>query len=93
MRRDQLETPEGIQKKITLIAVAETPGFILFGLGIYAKFAANGDAFHPLLNNENTVNIILGIGISIMAICAFSILKLSIKRNRLIKELSSTNLK
>ena len=88
MRRDQLETPETIQKKITLIALAETPGFILVGLSGYAKFAADGNAFHPLLNDPSTVNLILGVGIGIMAVCAISILKLTKKRSKLLKELN-----
>jgi len=86
MRRNQSETAEDIQKKITLVALAETPGFILVGLGIYAKFATNGDAFHPLLNDPDVVNIMLGVGIGIMAVCAFTILRLSAKRSKSLKQ-------
>jgi len=93
MRRDQTETAESIQKKITLVALAETPGFILVGLGGYAKFVANGNAFHPLLNDPSIVNIMLGVGISIMAICALTILKLAKKRTKLLQDSNSANRK
>lgn len=93
MRRDQAETAESIQKKITLVALAETPGFIMVGLGVYAKFVANDEAFHPLLNDPNIVNVMLGIGISIMIVCAISIMKLSLKRKKLLNNSNSAKRK
>ena len=36
-----------IQKKISLTSVIETPGVAMFGLGLYGKFGAKGNAFHP----------------------------------------------
>ena len=35
---------------------------LLLGLGLYGKFAAKGNAFHPLLNDANTVNALLVLG-------------------------------
>ena len=32
-----------IQKEITKVVMLESPGTIMVGVGLYAKFAANGD--------------------------------------------------
>jgi len=53
------------KKKIVKTQIIGAPGAILIGLGLYGMFGANGDAFHPLLNNEVFVERILIIGAAI----------------------------
>ena len=54
-----------IKKKIVKTQLIGTPGAILIGIGFYGMFGANGDAFHPLLNDEVFVQRILIIGVAI----------------------------
>jgi len=46
----QLSAEEKV-KQLKKLALLDIPGSILIGLGLYGKFAANGHAFHPFLNN------------------------------------------
>ena len=39
-----------IDREIVKVGIIDAPGTILVGLGLYGKFAARGEAFHPLLN-------------------------------------------
>ncbi len=75
-----------IQKEIVKVSVLESPGAILLGLGLYAKFAAQGDAFVPILNNETVVHGLLGLGVAIMVWGATRIMSLSREAARLNKE-------
>ena len=84
MRRDQLETPESIQKKIMFYSIVDTPGMILVGLGLHAKFSKEGEALLPFLNNPNNTNIAIGVGAAIVAFCMIKIIKLSLKRKKLL---------
>ncbi len=61
---DQLKK---LQKEQIKASVQEMPGTIMLGLGLYGKFAANGNAFHPLLNEPTNVNLLLVLGAAIMA--------------------------
>jgi hypothetical protein len=75
------ETKEKIaklQKQIIVTSLYEAPGAVLVGLGVYAKFAANGNAFLSILNNQTVVNSMLMIGVAIMlwgAITVFGLLR------------------
>ena len=69
----------GIKKKIIKTQLIGTPGAILIGLGLYGMFGANGDAFHPLLNNEVFVQRILIIG-AVIEIWQFYVLMPLFKR-------------
>lgn len=51
------------QKKFLSIVSVEFLGTVLLGLGLYGKFAANGDAFHPLLNNSNVTTAMIAAGV------------------------------
>lgn len=75
-----------IDKKITKVSVIEMPGSIMIGLGLYSKFSANGDAFHPLLNNESVVNIMIAIGVVIMIWGGYNIYTLSKEKMKLKNE-------
>ena len=54
-----------IQKNIFKLNLIGSFGAILLGLGLYGIFGADGDAFHPLLNDSNFVYGILTVGVVI----------------------------
>jgi hypothetical protein len=54
-----------IKKKIVKTQIIGAPGAILLGLGLYGMFGANGNAFHPLLNDKSIVNSLLIVGVAI----------------------------
>ncbi len=64
----------------------------MLGLGLYAKFAANGEAFVPILNNEAVVNFMLLVGAGIMAWGAYKIVTLSREKARLKSEVAGNAL-
>lgn len=66
LKIDAEERISKIDRDIVMTGVIDAPGSILVGLGLYAKFAANGNAFHPLLNNQDLVNLMLAIGGAIL---------------------------
>lgn len=76
-----------IERKIRKIAILETPGVILVGLGLHGKFVGSqGNAFHPLLNDQDTVNSMLITGGAIMAFCAYKIVSLLIAKKQIDKD-------
>ena len=75
-----------IQKEIVKVSVLESPGAILLGLGLYGKFAAQGDAFLPILNSETVVHVLLGLGVAIMLWGATRIMSLVREMARLNEE-------
>ncbi len=82
----QEEKIKEIEKRIALIGVIDAPGAVLVGLGLYAKFEANGNAFHPLLNDMDIVHAMLGIGTAIMIWGLYRIVNLSNEKSRLRNE-------
>ena len=74
---------KNIDKQIVMIAIMDTPGTILLGLGLYAKFGTNGDAFHPLLNDPNIVTSMLVLGSAIMAWGGYKMFTLNREKNKL----------
>ncbi|HAC34900.1 MAG TPA: hypothetical protein DCF45_10320 [Gammaproteobacteria bacterium] len=66
LKLDAAERIKKIDRDIVLTGIIDAPGSLLVGLGLYAKFAANGDAFHPLLNNQDVVNLMLAVGGAIL---------------------------
>lgn len=51
-----------IKKGIVMNQVIAAPAAVLLGLGLYGVFAANGNAFHSLLNNQTVVYGMLIVG-------------------------------
>jgi threonine/homoserine/homoserine lactone efflux protein len=72
-----------IEKEIIKVSLIDAPGSIMVGLGVYAKFAANGDAFHPLLNNPDVVTLLLVAGGSIMVWGAYKMVTLGREKSSL----------
>ena len=75
-----------IEKQITRTAIIDTPGTIMVGLGLYAKFGSGGNAFHPLLNNMLIVHAMLAVGTAIVIWGCYRILTLSREKIRLANE-------
>jgi len=74
-----------VTNKIVKIQILGAPGAILVGLAMYAIFGANGDAFHPLLNNMDVVYSMLVIGVAIMAWEFLTFISLLRKKAELMK--------
>ncbi|RVU29334.1 hypothetical protein [Neptunomonas marina] len=75
-----------IDKKIRMQSLMDAPGSAMVGLGLYAKFAADGDAFHPLLNDATVVNAMLSVGAAIMIWGGYRIFALYRERRRIVNE-------
>jgi len=74
-----------INKKIFIINVLGLPGALLIGLSLYALFGAEGNAFHPALNNLTIVYNMLIFGIAIEAWQLYKMIPLLKKRAELSK--------
>ena len=57
------------KKKMIRLAILEMPGTILVVLGLYGRYWSDDDAFLPFLNDHQTVNVILTLGIIIWLYC------------------------
>ena len=77
-----------IKRKIIKTQLFGAPGAILIGLGLYGLFGANGDAFHPLLNNVVFVKNILVAGIVIEIWQLYVLIPLLKKHTFLYKQLN-----
>lgn len=65
MYANKEEELKAVRLKTVKIQFLGLPGAILIGLALYGIFAANGNAFHPALNDKTTVYALLAIGIVI----------------------------
>ncbi|MEE1674796.1 hypothetical protein SNR37_000115 [Agarivorans aestuarii] len=74
-----------LEKKITRVTWIESPGAIMFGLGLYGKYGTGENAFHPLLNDVAVVNSLLVAGGLIMIWGGYNIFTLKRQQNRLTK--------
>jgi len=75
-----------ITQKMIKIQVMGSIGSILVGLALYGIFGAQGDAFHPLLNNMDVVYSMLVTGGVIMLWEVIVFISLVKKRNTLMKD-------
>jgi len=75
-----------IDRKIMTVGILDMPGTALLGLGLYAKFAANGDAFHPLLNDPSIVNGMLALGAVISVWAVYQVINLTRKKAALLNK-------
>ena len=71
-----------LQREFIKVGIIDAPGSILIGLGLYGKFAANGDAFHPFLNSDSNLNAMLAVGGAIWAWGMYRIIKITMKKRR-----------
>jgi hypothetical protein len=81
-KEDELKS---IKKKIVKTQLIGTPGALLLGFGLYGMFGANGDAFHPLLNDESFVINILVVGAAIEIWQLYILIPLFKRQAKLVK--------
>lgn len=64
---DTRDHPElkSIQRKMVRSQIISAPAMILIGLALYGLFGANGQAFHPLLDDVPTLYVMLAVGVVI----------------------------
>jgi len=55
MNEEHQEKLHALKKQIIKVSIIDSTGSILLGLAMYARFAAKGNAFIPLLNDESVV--------------------------------------
>jgi len=85
LQQDNNEELKQISRKIVMANIFGVPSSILLGLGFYGKFAAQGDAFIDILNNQDVVHGCLAIGGVIMLLEIFYIISLSRRRAKLLQ--------
>ncbi len=86
--KDEIEQRlKEIEKETVLVGIKEAPGAFMVGLGLYAIFAADGDAFLPILNDQTFVYAMLAVGAVIMLWGFKKTISLAQERIRLLKEL------
>jgi len=74
-----------ITSKMVKVQIFGAPGTILVGLALYGIFGANGNAFHPLLNNMDVVYGMFIVGGAIMVWEFIAYISLLKERNELTK--------
>lgn len=85
MSSNNEEELKNIKKQIIKTQIIGAPGAILLGLGLYGMFGANGDAFHPSLNDKNIVNSLLFVGVAI-EIWQLYVLMPLLKKTKIVRE-------
>jgi len=85
MQQQKQQRIKEIDKQIITISIIETPGSIMFGVGIYSKFVGKGEAILPFLQDDTMVNSIIVIGAAIILWGTYKILMLKQEKARLQK--------
>ena len=75
-----------IDKQVIKITLLEAPGSLLFGVGLYAKFADDGGSILPILQDQAVVNSIIVVGAAIVLWGTYKILMLTQEKSRLQKK-------
>ena len=83
------EKIKAVEKKIMMMGIYDAPGMLMIALWAYARFASDGEPFHPLLSNPLVVNGLLFAGVAIVAVCGIQVVRLSLEKAELKKELDS----
>lgn len=82
-RKDPEKRLKEIEQEFVKVAIIDTPGTVMVGLGLYEKFGSEGEALLPFLNDPNNVNIMIMVGAAIMVWGVSRIIALSRERVRL----------
>lgn len=83
MQADREKEAKDLESKLLWVSIIDTPGAILVGLALYGKFGANGNAFHPLLNNGSVLAAMFAVGGAIMAWGTWQVITLAKRRANL----------
>ena len=61
------DNPElkAIQRRMVQSQIISAPAMLLIGLALYGLFGADGQAFHPLLDDVTTLYVMLVVGVVI----------------------------
>ena len=82
---ERTSNSNNINQSIIMFGAIDAIGTVLLGLGFYAKFGAQDNAFHPLLNNPTIVNTLIVVGAILMPLGSFKMMTL-IKQKAGLKE-------
>ncbi|GMG88759.1 hypothetical protein [Biformimicrobium ophioploci] len=86
MFRNAEEELAQINKDMIKVQMLGLPGTIALGLGLYGVFGANGNAFHPFLNDINNAYLLVAVGACLSVVEAVWFLKLHRRKNALTKQ-------
>ena len=75
-----------IKREILKTQVFGIPAALLLGLGLYGLFAANGNAFHPLLETPNVVYGMLVTGAILEVLQMYRLIPLLKEQARIVSE-------
>lgn len=76
---------KALGKEMIKVGIIDAPGAILVGVALYAKFAVNGQPFHPILNNESVVMSLFLVGGAIMLWGFSKMARIAMRRSALTK--------
>lgn len=85
------EKLRNINRKIIITNLVGAPGSILVALGLYGKFAVNGDAFISILNEEKVVHGCLVLGGIIMIWELLTFIRLAIQKSEIQKQMKGSD--
>lgn len=71
-----------VKSRMVRLAILDSVACVLFGLGAYGKFIANGKAFHPLLNDSTVTTALLVLGALGMAYCGMKLITMVTERKK-----------
>lgn len=84
MHTDREKEAKDLERKLLWVSIIDTPGAILVGLALYGKFDANGNAFHPLLNNDSVLTAMFAVGVAIMVWGGWQVVTIARRRAELL---------
>jgi len=82
-----------LKSKLLKTQLYSFPGSILLGLALYGLFAANGNAFHPILNSQQNLLIILATAVAILALEFYFVLKITLRMSAIRKSNGAISMK
>ena len=75
-----------IKREILKTQLFGIPAALLLGLGLYGLFAANGNAFHPLLDNRNIVYAMLIAGVILEVLQMYRLIPVLKEQARIVSD-------
>ncbi len=85
MQQQKQQRAKDINKQIIKVSLIETPGTLLFALGLYTKLSDSAEPVFPFLQDPAVVNSLILIGGAIMLWGTYKIIMLIQEKARLQK--------